>query len=381
MLVAICCIIVVTILLVQAGCKTIEWIGKQNSPGLDFDLPPKQKAEVDKMWKDFKPEIEGKEGDLSVVIKQAKLDSDKVVEYQGEGVKAFEFRPQNFKQFIGQEEAKEKAKTIIKKVRKDIKTHFIVDGIKGHGKTTFVELLAKELQAHLITRVGKQIDEESLVDIINEINTCPNKCVLFFIDEIDTMDWKIVKILNPIIEQYKINGKKIKPFIFAGATINKHLLIKNNPDTLDRIPTHIKFVRYNKDEIATILKQYKEQLYPNETLSEESIEVISKNCKFNPRTSIALLEDCLVEKDVKKVLNSSRVVRDGLTAIDVKLLQILNKATRPMGANALAMKAGLKESEYLREFEPFLVEYEYINRVPSRIITDKGKKLLGELHV
>ena len=58
---------------------------------------------------------------------------------------------------------------------------------------------------------------------------------MFFIDELDTMDWKDLKILNPVIESYKIAGKKIKPFIFVGATINKHLLLDKNSDTLDRI--------------------------------------------------------------------------------------------------------------------------------------------------
>jgi Holliday junction resolvasome RuvABC ATP-dependent DNA helicase subunit len=33
----------------------------------------------------------------------------------------------------------------------------------------------------------------------------------------------------------------------------------------------------------------------------------------------------------------------------------------------------------MTEFEPFLVEYGYINRIPSRVITEKGKKLLEDL--
>ena len=102
-----------------------------------------------------------------------------------------------------------------------------------------MELLAKHLGAKLIQRIGKQVDEDSLVDIINEINTSEEKHVVFFIDEIDTMDWKILKILNPIIEQFKINGKQIKQYIFAGATINKHILVKNNTDTITHNHHHI----------------------------------------------------------------------------------------------------------------------------------------------
>ncbi|KKK54553.1 hypothetical protein LCGC14_3083580, partial [marine sediment metagenome] len=84
---------------------------------------------------------------LQVQIKDNKLDSSRIVEYQGEAVKQFEFRPQNFSQFISQEDAKAIAKTIMKKAERGIRSHFILSAIKGHGKTTFVELLAKHLGA------------------------------------------------------------------------------------------------------------------------------------------------------------------------------------------------------------------------------------------
>ena len=316
---------------------------------------------------------------INAIIKDPKLAVNKINEYKGEGIRKFEFRPQEWNQFVGQEEAKERAKTIIKKVKKGLKAHFLVDGIKGHGKTTFVELLAKDIYAHLIKRVGKQIDEDGLVDIINEINATDGKPIIFFVDEIDSMDWKVIKILNPIIESFEISGKKIRPFIFAGATINKHILIKNNPDTLDRIPTHIKFKRYNANEIKTILKQYHKQLYKEYTISENVFDELGKNCKFNPRTSIALLEEYIVEEDIQKVLKNCHIIKDGLTEIDIRLLKILSESKRAMGCNSLAQKAGLAQNEYVREFEPYLVEYEYINRVPSRVITEKGLQLLKEV--
>lgn len=315
-----------------------------------------------------------------MILKEQQFDVSNITEYQGEELKKFEFRPETWEQFIGQADAKERAKTIMKKARKGIKCHFLVNGIKGHGKTTFVELLAKNLDAHVIERIGKQINEENLVDIINEINQSEKEFVMFFIDEIDTTDWKIVKILNPIIESFKINGKKIKPFIFAGATINKHVLVKNNPDTLDRIPTHIKFDRYDAKDIAVIVRQYHEKLYPTEHISDNVIENISKNCKFNPRTSIALLEEYIVEKNITNVLRNCRIVSHGLNKTDIKLLDILSNSKKAMGANSLSMQAGLSQNEYLREYEPFLVEYNYINRVPSRVISQKGKELLQEIY-
>jgi len=316
---------------------------------------------------------------IKVEIKDSKFNSSQIVEYNGEEAKAFEFRPQTWKQFISQDFAKEQAHTIAKKVKRGIRGHFILSAIKGHGKTTFIELFAKSLGAKLIQRVGKQVEEDELLNIVNEINTSQEKYVVLFIDEIDTMDWKVLKVLNPIIEQFKINGKRIKPFIFASATINKHILIKTNPDTLDRIPHHIQFIRYSAGDIAQIIRQYKKELYPDENISEKVIMKIGNSCKFNPRTSISLLEDFVVINNIDKVLKDRHIIKDGLTKLDIKILEVLNQAIRPMGSNALSMRIGLGENQYLREYEPFLVEFGYIARIPSRIITDKGKKLLKEI--
>ena len=107
--------------------------------------------------------------------------------------------------------------------------------------------------------------------------------------------------------------------------------------------------------------------------------MISKSCKFCPRISISLLEDFIVEQNIEKVLRNRRIVKDGLTEVDIKILQVLNQATRAMGCNATALRAGLNQKQYTMEFEPYLYEMGYINRVPSRVISEKGKQFLKEL--
>jgi len=315
---------------------------------------------------------------MDIRIKENNIDTSRIIEYTGEIPRKFEFRPENFGQFIGQEEAKERAKTIIKKSKMNLKSHFLVDGIRGHGKTTFVNLIHKQLGGKLIEYIGRQVNEDNIIDIINQINTAQEKYVMLFIDEFDTMNYKVIKILNPIIETFKLEGKKIKPFIFAGATINKYILLKNNPDTLDRIDFQVKFKKYNKEELMTILKQYHTQLYNDISVSENILNIIASNCKFNPRTSISLLEEYIVEENMEKVLRNNHIIKDGLTSIDIKILETLASVKR-MGANALAMRVGLGEREYVVEFEPFLCEYGYINRVPNRMIADKGQQILKDL--
>jgi len=316
---------------------------------------------------------------IDIKIKDNDLDTARIIEYTGDQVKLFQWYPQTFNQFIGQEEAKAQAKTIIAKMNKHIKCHVLLSAIQGHGKSSFVKLLAKELHAHYIERIGKQINEDNIIDIINEINTSSAQNIVFFLDETDTCDWKILKLFNPILQDFKISNKKIKPFMFCGATINKDILIQKTPDLLDRISHQIQFKRYNEEEIIKILTQYQKQLYENETISQKIYETISKNCKFNPRLSINLLEDYIVTENITKTLKDRRIIYQGLTDVDIKILQILNNSKKALGANALSQRVGLSQSQYIREYEPYLCEFGYIIRTPSRTITEVGKEILKSI--
>ena len=255
---------------------------------------------------------------------------------------------------------------------------FIANGFPVHncGKTSYIEILARTIPAKLISRIGRQIDEEDIVNIINEINSAKEDFIMLFVDEMDSCKPEILKIFNPIIESFSISGKGIRPFVFAGASINKYKLIKNNPDLLDRIGHHLKFDRYNSNEIKQIITQYKNQLYPEKKVGEQIQDIISKNCKFNPRISISLLEDYITEQNIDQVMHNSKIIKDGLTTTDIDILKVLSEAKRPMGANSLAMRVRISEQQYCTEFEPYLVSSDYINRVPSRVITNKGREVL-----
>ena len=317
---------------------------------------------------------------LNVTIKDSQIDTSRIVSYRGKDTKVYEFRPRNFAEFISQEPAKEQAKTIIKKVERGMKGHLFLSARQGMGKTTFIKLLANELHAKIIDRVGRQLsDPDEIINVINEINASKEDNVIFFLDETDSCDKKSIKMLNSIIESFEISGKKIKPFIFAGASINKDVLIKNNPDFLDRIGNQIQFSSYSSENLLTILKQYQKQLYPMDAISDNIFNIIATSCKFCPRIAISLLEDYIVEKNMTKILRNRKIIKDGLTDIDIKILATLADAIRPMGSNAVALRAGLNERQYTFEFEPYLYEMGYINRTPSRVISEKGKLTLREL--
>jgi Holliday junction resolvasome RuvABC ATP-dependent DNA helicase subunit len=316
-----------------------------------------------------------------VIVKEESFDLEGVIEYTGSNgmSEKIDFRPQNFHEFIGQELAKKRIDRTLKRIRSGMKTHIFLDAIRGHGKSTMARIIAKELNADLIEITGTMIaDKETIKNIINQITLNPKLTVLF-VDELDSLDRKYFKFLNPILEEFKIGHKRIKPFVFIGASILKHELLNKCPDTMDRIDTQIKFERYTSDDIAVILEQYKNHLFNEKKVDHEVYKVIGKNCKYNPRVAIALLKDYIVTPDIGEVLHDARIVYNGLTDIDVKILETLAQ-NKSMGASSLAQSVGISEKEYMIEFEPYLVEFGYVVRGRGgRKITEYGSETLSNI--
>jgi Holliday junction DNA helicase RuvB len=340
-------------------------------------LPYKNTKTPKKLPVEYQVNLIENPAEQKIILQEPNINTTIIPNYPADDkVRVFRFSPKYLTQYIGQTEAKNIIKIIMEKIKNNVLSHLIIDGIQGHGKTTLIRILSNEINANLIETIGSQIDTDTLAFYLKQINTT-DKHSIFFIDEIDTMKPRYIKLLNPILEYFKINDKNIKPFTFACATINKAFLLQKTPDFLDRIPHHIKLTRYSTDEIQTILRQYSNQI--NKEIEPNIIEIISQNCKFNPRRSISLLEDYLILNDVNEVLKNHQIVKDGLTIKDIEILKVLSTLNRPIGSNALAMKVKLLEKEYLIEYEPYLIEMGYIDRVPSRIITDKGRHLLMEI--
>jgi Holliday junction resolvasome RuvABC ATP-dependent DNA helicase subunit len=258
-------------------------------------------------------------------------------------------------------------------------SHIILTGLPGHGKTSYIRLLAKTMKAHFIQRIGNSITIETLPEILKEINASTEP-VIFFVDEIDTMTKEMIKMMNPIVEEFMISGHQINPFIFACATINTDKMKQNNPDFLNRLKFEIKFVSYELPELVKIGRQVQQQLYKDVSISDEDLNQLALNCRYNPRRIINLLEYLVIDKNIAHVLKINEIVRNGLTLTDIKILEYLATNSRPVGSNSIAMKCDMRQKQYETEFEPFLFKEGYLNKVPSRIITDKGRELLESVH-
>jgi len=318
----------------------------------------------------------------SIIVKDPYFNPNNIKGYSSENKpKKFIFRPETLGEYIGQDKAKALARLNLKKIMRLKFVHFLISGHRGCGKTTLAHILKNHLRAEMIERIAGEItNPDQIVDLVNQINNIENNYPILFIDEIHALNPKLCETFYPIMEDYRIAGKNIKPFILIGATTEKNILMKKVAPLVDRFQVQIELEKYSKEDIIAILKQYKLQLFPDIPVKDKTYDIIGENSKFVPRVAITLLEDSLIESDIKKVLECHRIVKDGLTDIDIAILKVLELANKPMGEKAISMSCGITNSDYNTVYEPYLVEKQFILRTNrGRILSNKGKEFLNEL--
>lgn len=315
----------------------------------------------------------------SIIVKEPYFNPNKIEGYVGEAkTKKFIFRPKTLKEYIGQEKAKALVKLNIKKIKTLKPVHFLISGWRGCGKTTLAHIIKNSIGAKMIERIAGEIQNpDQITDLVNEINNSPEPYVILFIDEIHALKPNLCENFYSIMEDYRIAGKNIKPFIMIGATTEKNILMNRVAPLVDRFQVQIELEKYSDENIKNIIEQYKVQLFPEKEIAEKHYSIIAKNCKYTPRIAITLLEDNLVEPDIKYVLNCHRIIKDGLTDIDLKILRILEENNRPIGEKALAQMIGISNADYSSLYETYLISREYIIRTSrGRILGKKGKEFL-----
>ena len=88
----------------------------------------------------------------------------------------------------------------------------------------------------------------------------------------------------------------------------------------------------------------------------------------------------MITKDINKVLNAHRVIKNSLTTNDIIILEHLAEIDKPTGVEVLSIITQQTKQDYMTLQEPFLLMEKYISRTSrGRIITQKGKQLLAEI--
>ena len=182
----------------------------------------------------------------------------------------------------------------------------------------------------------------------------------------------------PVIEQFIINGIKIKPFTLILATTHRGDLSKDLDALIQRCELDISLEHYIEEELQQIIKQFKNKQYSEIQISKHIYKSISKNCRQTPRLARRLLKNYIFTQDFDKVLQQNQIVKNGLTLTDIKVLQYLLSFEKGASRNTLANILRMKPQTYRYDIEPYLIFKNLIHIDNKTKLTEKGIEFLKE---
>jgi Holliday junction DNA helicase RuvB len=284
------------------------------------------------------------------------------------------FRPSTFSEYIGQRKNKEIIKTYINgiKERNKIFPHMIITGASGSGKTTLAKIMANELKVNFEECVASDLIN---VDIILERLKLVKGGILF-LDEIHSIPIEIAEKMYSLMEDFSYNGKSIQPFTLIGATTEYGEMLQKKKPFCKRfkLVIDLDLEKYTLEDLTQISKQYKERAFPSDKVNEDFYATVAINCRNNPRALINLLEaGVYFNGNLKKVLESFGIIKNGFTARDLIVLKYIALNKNGVGLQTLANYLVTPQLNYVYNIEPYLLENELILKTgKGRTITNKG---------
>lgn len=330
---------------------------------------------TDSIWKDFyNLKAEGyfereKNNPQEIIIKPEILDTSALEE----GDSFSFYRPSDWNEYIGQDKAKKHIQCYIegcKKFNEPFPNTFL-SSPAGCGKTLLANILATKLNKTFINCTAGEIKSEQ--QLIDKIVEC--KGGVLFLDEAHRIGNKLGTFLLPILEEYKVTGKRIKHFTMILATTHRGNLSENLSALLQRFPLTIELESYSKKDIIKILEQFHRKSYPTIPIDKDLYYFIAENCKATPRIAINLFRETIFSEDWEIVKSQNKIVKNGFTELDLKALKFIADCN---GASKLSISKFLRvePKTYEFEIENYLINQEMITVSNKRKITTKGKEFL-----
>ena len=309
-------------------------------------------------------------------------------------------RPNNFDEFVGQEQIINNLKVYIKaaKMKDTSLDHTLLVGHAGAGKTSLAYIIAKELGQKIIVINANSIEKPK--DIIIALSKL-NEGNILFIDEIHALNKNTEEVLYSAMEDFYINlnikndTKKdilkyeLPPFTLIGATTKVEELSK---PLLDRFSITFNLVRYTYKDISKILFNISKRLDFNYT--NDALDKISSVSRLIPRIAINYLKRIndyaltnnikLIDKDFAiNVLDKLGIKKYGLNNLDIRYLKMLHYEykDKPIGINTISsyLNENIKTIEDM--VEKYLIEISFIRKTSKgRLITNKGITYLNRLY-
>lgn len=299
-------------------------------------------------------------------------------------------RPQNLRQYIGQDQVKKSLEIFIEaaRLRKETLDHVLLYGPPGLGKTTLAVIIANEMGVNIRTTSGPAIERPG---DLAAILTALEPGDVLFIDEIHRLPRQIEEVLYPAMEDFCLDiviGKgpsarsvrlDLPPFTLVGATTRAGSL---SAPLRDRFGVLSRLEYYKEDQLKNIVLRTAD-LFETK-IDEQSAAEIARRARGTPRIANRLLRrvrdfaqvkgngeiDLALARDSLELLQVDKL---GLDHIDHKLLKGIIERFRggPVGLDTIAASIG-EESETIEDvYEPYLLQIGFLQRTPrGRMVTD-----------
>jgi len=306
-------------------------------------------------------------------------------------------RPQTLDECIGQARVVEGLRISIRaaRERREPLDHVLLHGPPGLGKTTLANVIAREMEANIVTTSGPALERGG--DLMGILTNLQGHDVLF-IDEIHRLSRAVEEFLYPAMEDFCVNfviekgahartlRYQLRPFTLVGATTRAGLLSSPLRERFG-IFHHLDF--FAPDELVLVVKRSASIL--GIPITDEGAAAIADRARGTPRIANRLLRRV---RDYAQVRGDGRITPEiarealafegvdvrGLDALDRELLRTIVTvyAGGPVGIDALAATLN-EEAQTLEEVvEPYLLKIGFLTRTPAgRRITPAACDHLG----
>lgn len=273
------------------------------------------------------------------------------------------FEPRTFKDFVGQQSAKEVLQIIVDSANKENRLipNILLTGAYGHGKTTLAKLVIRRHKKKI-----KIIDGSIAATAI-----VPSKEIVYIVDEAHNIPPQLADTYNLLIDSDNLR--------IVACTTNPGAL----PAAFRSRFRNIYLGSYTSDNIKIIVQRAARRSKINITGS--AAQSIAERAKLNPRYALSLLdfirEISVVESTLESPINEKDVMRglailgidpSGLTELDRKYLKLLHY-DRPVGLQYIAAVLSTDVTTVQEEIEPYLIQAGLVER------TAKGRLLGGSI--